>query len=82
MEPPEAFQLGVPKRLDTETHPVDASVAKPVHPLDARRLGIGLEGDFGAGFDPECLPAGLDQSANLRRLEERRRTATEIHGVD
>ena len=60
VKPAEAFQLVVPKRLDTETQPVDAGLAKPVHSLDARGLGIGLEGDLGARFDPERLPAGAD----------------------
>ena len=70
MKPAEAFQLGVPKRLDTETHPVDAGLAKPVHSLDARRLGIGLEGDFGALFDLNaCRQAWI--SRPTRRLEER-----------
>ena len=77
VQPAQPLQLGVPKRLDTETHAVDARRSKPVHSLDVRRLGIGLERDFGVRFDLERLrgrrrsagqsPAARGATASRRR---------------
>ena len=81
--PAEPLQLGVPKRLHAEADAIDAGRAKPVHPFGVDGLGVGLERDLGVRASrSKVVAAGLDQPANFRRLEQRRRAAAEEDGVD
>ncbi len=55
---------------------------KPVQPGRRRRFRVGLERDLGVRRDVEGLAAGRDESADLVRLEQRRRAAAEEDRVD
>ena len=80
--PAQPPQLVIVERLHAEAHAVDAGRAESLEPLAADGLGVGLERDFGVGGRGRTRPGTPRMPADLGRLEQRRRPAAEIDGVD
>ena len=69
VQPRQAPQLVVSKRLDAEAQSIDAGVAVLRQARGGDGFRVGLEGDFTIGGDVERRFARGDDAGNLRRLE-------------
>src|SRR5262245_30433776 len=81
MQTAQTLELLVPERLDTETQTIDAGLAKTGELFERDGLGIGLEGDFSVRCKGKAASARFDNRADLVRLEQRRRAATEENRI-
>ena len=81
VQPAQAPQLVVPKRLDAVTEAVHTSLAERAQPVRRDGLGIGLESNLGVWSQVERAPARADDGGDFGGLEQRRRAAAEKYGV-
>jgi hypothetical protein len=71
-------QLAIVERLDADAQPVDAEGPKRGERFPGDGAGIGLERDLGFGGDVEGFAQVGEDSLDLARREERRRSAAEV----
>ena len=81
MEPPEPFELFVPKRLDAKAETIDTRVAKLFQKAPVDGLGIGFERNFRIRGEAERTAALVDDGPDFGRRQQRRRPAAEVQSV-
>ena len=74
---PKAAQLVVPGALHAQAQPVHPGLSEPCQPFRRHHIRIGLQRDL----RPRQRVCRRQQSAHLRRGEQPRCAAAEIHGV-
>src|SRR5205814_7912600 len=81
VEPREAAQLRVAKRLHSDAQAIHAGAAIGGEPRRVNRLGVRFERHLAIARDVERLLARADDAPHLAWLEERRRAAAEVDRV-
>ncbi len=81
VEPREAAQLRVAKRLHADAQAIHAGVAVGGEARRVNRLGVRFERHLAIARDVERLLARADDATHLAWLEERRRAAAEVDRV-